>query len=103
MRWDPEDAGEIYVYAPDERVLAVPRLTSAVWGEWGDANKDSKRMARAQRQCLGSLASEISGANTPETLDPTGSFRLVAQAHQERQKREAAAGRRPSTRFSNGA
>jgi len=80
VRWDPEDAGEIYVYTPDERVLAVPCLTPAVWGEWGEANKDSKRMARAQRQYLGDLTRELKGANSIETMDPTGTFRMVADS-----------------------
>lgn len=77
VRWDPEDADCVWVYTPDDRVIAVPPALNAQWGEWGEPNRQVKEGGRAQRAYLVERRHEMAGATPPERLDPTGSVAMI--------------------------
>ena len=88
VRWDPGEPGEIVVYTADGQVLSVPEMPKATWAGWGAANEAAARIRRAQRGYLATVNRGLLGACTPAELDPTGTYRTVA--NRKRQEAEAA-------------
>ena len=79
VRWDPDEPGEIYAYAPGGEVLAIGRAEDASWDGWGEANVSARRAARAQRQYISARAAEASGSVPEDRLDPTGAVAMIAE------------------------
>ncbi|MCK4283379.1 MAG: hypothetical protein KAX44_03600, partial [Candidatus Brocadiae bacterium] len=78
-RWDVDGA---FAYVPDgraEKPIQLRPVERAVWGAFNGANEAAKRGAKLQREHLRSVAAELRGACTPDQLDPTGAFRVVAE------------------------
>jgi hypothetical protein len=94
VRWDPEETG-VVAYMPDGAVVVVPEIGKASWQGYGPVNLQIARIKSAQREGLRMRRLELTGHCTPQELDPTGSYRMVADRLKAEREQSALAAKPP--------
>jgi transposase InsO family protein len=88
VAWDPGKPDYLYIYPPNDRVMAVPPAQDADPMSYGEPNKAAQRGGRVQRRHLKEIEGQIRGAASVEMKDALGGFRMV-EARKEKEKKQA--------------